>query len=321
VGEGGEPVRALQNDLRLRTADLENRARVKSMMEAILAETARHDRLDARSRHAADDFVRGIAENERSPGMSRLQDRSAARSNVLVPTRNLPDLTEREIADRLRGSTRLAEKRAEIENLSRLVFGNSQAVAVSVDRITGARSGAAAGDDVREGRVGEMVGEGKGWLRGPSPARQAAEAHAPQLAAALADYGHAVDFERHQIVTQHREAQARQRVEIPVPSLRRVEVLKSEGHEQVRRLNGEPTLRRELESITLAINRRLSPSDKADLKAGNVVRLGSSLGVTDEQSACLKNCHEQTRALQERSIRQNRKLAQPALVRGIGLRT
>lgn len=309
VGEGGEPVRALQGELRLRTADLENRARAKGMMEAILAETARHERLDARSRHAADDFVRGIADNERNPGMSRLQDRSAARSNVLVPARNLPDLTEREIADRLRGSARLAEKRAEIENLSRSVFGNSQAVSVSVDRINDARSGAAAGDDVREGRLGEMTGEGRSWLRGSSPARQSAEAHAPRLAAALADYGHAVDFERHQIVTQHREEQARQRVEIPAPSQRLAEVLRTEGQDQNRRLNGEPALRRELETITLAINRRLSPVDKVDLKAGNVARLGSSLGITREQGVALRNVHEQTRALQEKNLRQNRDLS------------
>ncbi|WLS00656.1 zeta toxin family protein [Shinella sumterensis] len=309
VGEGGEPVRAMQGELRLRTADLENRARAKSMMEAILAETARHDRLDARSRHAADDFVRGIAENERNPRLSRLQDRSAARSNVLVPARNLPDLTERAIADRLHGSARLAEKRAEIENLSRLVFGNSQAVSASVDRITGARSGAAAGGDVREGRVGEMAGEGRSWLRGSSPARQSAQAHAPRLAAALADYGHAVDFERHQIVTQHHEAQARQRVEIPAPSLRLAEVLRTEGQDQNRRLNGEPALRRELETITLAINRRLSPVDKVDLKAGNVARLGSSLGITREQGVALRNVHEQTRALQEKNLRQNRDLS------------
>ncbi len=320
VGEGGEPVRALQDDLRLRTADLENRALVKSMMEAILAETARHDRLDARSRHAADVFVRGIAENERNPGMSRLQDRSAARSNVLVPARNLPDLTEREIADRLRGSTRLAEKRAEIENLSRLVFGNSQAVARSVDRINDARSGAAAGDDVREGRLGEMAGEGRSWLRGSNP-RQSAQAHAPRLAAALADYGHAVDLERHQIVTQHREAQARQRVEIPALSQRPADVLRTEGQDQNRRLDGEPALRRELETITLAINRRLSPADKVDLKAANVARLSSSLDITQEQGVALRNVHEQTRALQERSIRQNRELSQRILARGIGSQT
>lgn len=320
VDQRGEPFRAMLDDLRLRTGDLENRAQAKAMMEAILAETARHERLDAERRDAAEEFACGIADNERGLGAGQALGRSAGRPDVLVAGRDLPDLTEKEIADRMHGSARLADKRAEIENLSRLVFGNSQAVVSSVLSIRDSRSGAAAGDDVREGRLGEMAGEGKGWLRGPSPARQAAQAHAPQLAAALADYGHAVDFERHQIVTQHREAQARQRVEIPAPSLRLAEVLRSEGHEQTRRLNGEPTLRRELESITLAINRRLSPSDKADLKAGNVVRLGSSLGVTHEQGACLRNLHEQTRSLQERSIRQNCELAQPALGRGIGLR-
>ncbi|WP_313195227.1 zeta toxin family protein [Shinella zoogloeoides] len=309
VDQRGEPVRAMLDDLRLRTGDLENRARAKAMMGAILTETARHERLDAERRRAAEEFVHGIAGNERSLGAGRIVDRSTRRSDVLVAGRDLPDLTEKDIADRLHASARLTDKRAEIENLSRLVFGNSQAVATSVLSIRDARSGAAAGDDVRGGRLGEIAGEGKAWLRGPSPARQAAEAHAPQLAAALADYGHAVDFERHQILSGHREEQARQRVEIRAPSPDLARVLKSEGHDQVRRLNSEPSLRREFETITLAINRRLAPIDKADLKDSNVARLASSLGITRDQAASLRQVHEQARALQEKNLRQNREIA------------
>lgn len=118
-----------------------------------------------------------------------------------------------------------------------------------------------------------------------------------------------MDFERHQIVTQHRETQARQRVEIPAPSAKLTEILRSDGHDQVRRLNSEPSLRRELETMTLAISRRLSPADKADLKEGNVARLASSLGATRDQAASLRQVHEQTRALQERNLRQNRDLS------------
>ena len=275
------------------------------MMEEILIETARHERLDAERRRAAEEFARAIADNERSLGAGRIADRSTRGSDALVPARDLPDLTETEIADRLNASARLADKRAEIDNLSRLVFGNSQAVVGIHD----ARGGAAAAADVREGRLGEMAGEGKGWLRGPSPARQAAETHAPQLAAALADYGHAVDFERHQIVSQHREEQARQRVEIPSPSPELTSFLRGEGHDQARRLNSEPALRRGFETITLAINRRLAPTDKADLKDGNVARLASSLGVTRDQAASLRQVHELARTLQERNLRQNHELA------------
>lgn len=309
VDQRGEPFREVLDDLRLRTGDLENRARAKAMMEAILDETARHERLDAERRRIGEEFIRGIADNERSLGASQALWRRAGRPDVLVAGRDLPDLTDKEIADKLHGSARLADKRVEIENLSRVVFGNSQAVSVAIQQIIDARSGAAASDEVRSGRLGELVGEVRGWLRGPSPARQSAEAHAPQLAAALADYGHAVDFERHQIVTQHREAQARQRVEIPAPSAKLTEALRGDGHDQVRRLNSEPSLGRELEAMTLAISRRLSPTDKADLKDGNVARLASSLGATRDQAAELRQVQEHARALQERNLRQNRDLS------------
>ncbi|RJG39925.1 zeta toxin family protein [Mesorhizobium sp. DCY119] len=306
LDERGDPLRALRDELRLRTADLENRARAKTMMEAILTETAQHYRLDAEGRRAAGELVRGIADNERGLGVGRARERRAVRSDVLVPARDLPDLSESEIADRLRASSRLADKRAEIDNLSRLVFGNSQAVSASVERITGAQSGAAAGDDVRGGRIGEMAGEARKWLRGSSPARQTAEAHAPQLAAALADYGMAVDFERHQIDLRHREEQARYRVEVPRPSKELSALMSGTDQEQVSRLNVDSVLRREFEKLTLAMTKRLSLADRADLKGGDLTRLASSLRITPEQAASLKLVQDRAGALQERSLRQTR---------------
>lgn len=304
----GEPLRAMRNDLRLRTPDIENRARAKSMMEAALEEAARHDRLDPGLRRTADAFANGIAENERKLAFGlghRLgRDRAPALGTALVTARHLPDLTESEIGERIQYSARLADKRAEIENLSRLVFGNGEAV--SVQRISDGRSDAAAGANARAGRLGEMVGEGRRWLRGPSPERQAAEAHAPRLEAALADFGLAIEFERHQIVTQHREEQARQRAEIPQPSTRLSEALGAENRELSRRLNVEPELRRELETLSLAINKRLSPAEKENLKGGNIAGVASSLGIGAEQGASLQKIQEGAKTLQETALRQNR---------------
>lgn len=309
----GEPFRGVRDDLRLRTPDIENRARAKSMMEAALAEAARHDRLEPERRRAIDAFAHGVAENERKLALGvdhRLgRDRAAGLGAALVPARYLPDLTDPEIGERMQRSSRLADKRAEIENLSRLVFGNSEAVSATVQRTSDGRSGAAAGADVREGRLGEMAGEGRRWLRGASPERQAAEAHAPKLAAALADYGLAMEFERHQIVSQHREEQARQRVEVPRPSARLTELLGADNPEQVRRLKAEPVLSRELETLSLAITKRLSPAEKANLNGGNVAGMASSLGINAEQGALLRNIHERTKILQEAALRQNRERA------------
>lgn len=310
VDVNGEPFRGVGDDLRLRTVDIENRARAKLIMEAVLTEAALHDRLEPERRRAADGFAQGIAENERKLALgvdNRLGlNRAPALGTALVPARHLPDLTESEIGERMQRSSRLSDKRAEIENLSRLVFGNSEAVSASVARISNGQSGAAAGADVREGRLGEMAGEEGRWLRGPNPERQVAEAHAPRLAAALADYGLVMDFERHQIVSQHREEQARQRVEIPRPSARLSDVLGAENTEQVRRLNVEPGLRRELEALSLAITKRFSPAEKADLKGGNVARLASSLGVSHENASSLRLFHERAGPLQDRALLQSR---------------
>lgn len=308
VDATGEPLRAMRDDLRLRTNDIANRDRAKAMMEAVLTETARHTRLQPAKRRTADVFVQGIAENERNLGPVR--DIVPGSGLPLVPARDLPDLSEAEIDARLQNSARLAEKRAEIDNLARLVFGNNRAVSSSLLTIRDARTGAAAGDDVREGRLSELAGEGKGWFRAASPARQTAEAHAPQLAAALADYGHAMDFERHQIVMHHREDQARQRVEVPLPSPKLSALMLIDDRQvQLQRLNGDPAMRRELETLTVAMTRRFSPSDRADLKAGNLGRLTTSLGISRERGALLKSVQEQARILQGRTVQERRDLS------------
>jgi hypothetical protein len=307
VDVSGEPFRARPDDLRLGTKEIASRSRALTMMEAVFVETARHARLDEERRRTLSAFVAGITENERGLGLGR--DVEPVRRGALVPARQMPDLTEGEIEGRLQHSNRLAGKRAEIENLSRLVFGNSQAVSSSVASIRDAPSGEAAGDDVREGRLGELAGEGKGWLRGPSSARQAAEAHVPQLAAALADYGHAVDFERHQIVMQHRNEQARQRVEIPQLSRDLSVVLAVDDQEQVRRLNAAPMLRRELEALSLAIAKRLAPAEKHELKSGDLARIASAIGIGRDQAAALQLIHERIGALQDTAVRQKREVA------------
>lgn len=71
-------------------------------------------------------------------------DRAVSRSDVGVPARLLTGRTEKEIDDRLRASSRFLHKRAEIESLTRLGFGNGQAVSAFVNRITDTRSGAPA---------------------------------------------------------------------------------------------------------------------------------------------------------------------------------
>jgi hypothetical protein len=158
VDETGAPLRAMRDDLRLRTTDIANRAGAKVMMEAVLAQTAHHDRLGLEQSRAADAFVEPIAANERTLSLGR--GVAPAQTAPLVPARHLPDMSEGEIGARLQNSAPLADKRAEIDNLARLVFGSSQAASSSVLNIRDARSGAAAGDDVREGRLGEMAGEG-----------------------------------------------------------------------------------------------------------------------------------------------------------------
>lgn len=229
----------------------------------------------------------------------RRQGAGAVREDgPLVPARHLPDLEAGEIDRRLANAQRLAARRAEIEDLSRLVYGTGLSIDEAVQGISNARTGAAAADDVRAGKFGEMAGEGKGWFHGPSPERQTAEANAPKLAAALVDYGLAVDFERQQILAQHRDEQARQRQEVPRPSPQLASALASAGAEQVRRFNTDSQMRRELDQLALALNRRLSADERAVLKAGQLDKAATAMGLRPEQAAELHKTHDQVAVAQ-----------------------
>lgn len=241
----------------------------------------------------ASEYVQSAAIGGKS-GASREQN--VRPGEVLIPGKEIPDIGEAEIDSKLRESSRLTEKRAEIERLSRLVYGNSAAVSTTVEGIDGGEGGSAAAQDVRAGKLGLMAGEGRGFLRAESPERQTAKAHLPQLAAALKDYGHTMDFERHQIETRHREEQHRHRQEIRAPSEALSAVLHAPSHELAGRLNTTPALRRELDGITTSINRRLSAPDRAALKAGDVDRLSRGLGVSHDRAAALVRVHSQTQA-------------------------
>lgn len=241
----------------------------------------------------ADELERG-----RAPSREHLSREHGIETGVvLVPGRDLPDLREDEIKTRLRKSSLLADKRAEIERLSQLVYGNAIALSATTDRVDGPQAGSAAAQDVRTGRLGPLAGEARGFLRTESPERQTAKAHLPQLAAALEDYGRSADFERHQTETRHREEQHRYRQEIRAPSEGLAAILDAPAHKQAARLNTAPQFRRELDSLVAAINRRLTPADRAALKAGDAGRLSASMGLSRDQAQALARVHAQTQAI------------------------
>lgn len=223
-------------------------------------------------------------------------DRPVRPGDVLIPGRDAPDLSANEIGNRLRQSSRLEEKRSEIERLSQLVYGNAAATSAAVEGIDGAMAGSVAGQDIRTGRLGPMAGEGRGFLRAESPERQTAKAHLPQLAAAMEDYGRTVDFERHQIETRHREDQHRLRQEIRAPSEDLTAILQAPAHEQAARLHAAPQLRWELDGVTASIYRRLTPEDRSALKAGDIDRLSGNLAVGRERAVMLARVQSQVHA-------------------------
>ncbi|KQT63304.1 MULTISPECIES: hypothetical protein [unclassified Aureimonas] len=65
-------------------------------------------------------------------------------------------------------------------------------------------------------------------------------------------------------------------------------MLEARPDEQSRQLRESPELRRELSSLMLALNRRLSLEDRSILHASDIVQISKTLGVTPAQAAQLR---------------------------------
>jgi predicted ABC-type ATPase len=221
-------------------------------------------------------------------------ERQVRPGEVLIPGRDVPDLSEAEIGTKLRQSSRLEQKRSEIERLSQLVYGNAAATSATVESIDGAMAGSVAGQDIRAGKLGPMAGEGGRFLRAESPERRPrrhiCRSLPPQWRIMAARSISSGIRSR----SKHREEQHRQRQEIRAPSVGLTAILQAPAHEQAARLHAAPQLRRELDGIASSINRRLTPSDRNALKSGISIDCHetslSLMSVSPRSRACSLRC-------------------------------
>lgn len=278
VDERGRPLRASAYDLKLRTADLETRAQAKAMMELTFDVYGNYIVLDAGERRNVDQLVEGIARNERTLDISR---------DPLIPAAVLPDLTAAEIAARVQASDQVQGRRAEIEHLSRIVYGSSTALSDTVQAIDNnpaVASSSAATIRNAPVQVSELAGTPGGWIRSASPERKSAEAHVPQLAAALEGYGQVLSSEQARVVAAHSADQRRVALEVPAPSPQLSATLRSPLSAQTARFQSHPESRKELDRLSVALSRRLAPRDHTALRTGDYAAAQKSLGLSTTQT-------------------------------------
>lgn len=302
VDEQGRPLRATAQDLKLRTADLDTRSQAKAMVEQTFNVYGRHVFLGGDERQKVDQLVEGIAFNERNLTQTL---------KPLIASSTLPDLTPSEISERALASDRVQNRKAEVEQLSRIVYGSSTALSEavqSIDRNPVVASSYAATVRSSPEEIAPLSGNPGGWIRSASPDRKSAEAHAPQLAAAIENYGQALSGEQARIVSAHSADQRRVSLEVPAPSPQLSATLRSPASSQAARFRSHPETRKELTRLSVALDKRLAPLEHKALRTGDFAFAQKSMGMSAievRQVAQIKQqITEANRLVQSREIAQ-----------------
>lgn len=224
----------------------------------------------------ADGQKQEIAQSEQTPGLNR---------ELLMVAQHLPDLTPDEIAERAMASPFLQNRKAEIERLSQIVFGDPAAMSARIQAIdTNPVLASATAEIVRywPEEIASLPGKPADWIRASSPERQQAEAYVPILADAIKDYGHALSYERRRITEIHDIEQRRLSQVVLAPSPELSAALRSPAEDRLAQFQACPDLQKELTRISVQIDRRLAPHEHAAFQVNDLATAQKSIGVPME---------------------------------------
>ncbi len=304
IDEQGIPLRTVAQDLKLRTSDLDTRAQAKAMMEQTFNVYGKYVFLGTEERQRVDRLAQGIAENEHNLALSQ---------KPLIAANSLPDLTPAEITERALASDRVQNSRAEIEQLSKIVYDNSIALSDTVQAID--RNPAVASvsaNTVRNSpdQISELAGQPGGWIRSASQERKSAEAHAPQLAAAIENYAQTLSSEQARIVSAHSADQRRVAQEVPAPSPQLSAALRSPASAQMARFRSQPETRKELARLSHALDKRLAPHEHKALRTRDYASAQKSMSVPAAQARQVAQVKQQVNDANRLVQSQQREIAQ-----------
>ena len=278
-----------------------------------------------KSKDGYDEIVRAIAIDDNVLSRDQMEDgykRNIAQDGqlaelsplALMPAIHLHDLTPAEIAERALISPVLQNRKAEIERLAQIVFGDPAAMSSrmqSIDAKPALASAIAYIVQYGPEEIAPLPGKPAGWIRPSTPDRQYAETYVPALADAIKDYGHALSYERRRITEIYDVEKRRLSQEVPAPSSQLATALRSPPEDRIVQLQASPDLQKELTRISVQLDRRLAPHEHKAFQVGDLASAQKSIGVPLEhvrQIAQVKQqIHETSKLVrsQQRALTQN----------------
>ncbi|BBL53778.1 hypothetical protein MF1_10360 [Bartonella quintana] len=200
---------------------------------------------------------------------------------TLIPSEILAPLTNEILAERLVNHCGVESYRHEVEWLSKIVYGNTQALSQMIETINIDPSlGEQFADHIIQNpkSVGKLAGKKILGLR--SPARKRAEETVSQLGDTLKSYADMTHKTMTDIIEQYSREQRRtaRSVENPGKDLQNLFALFPEQQRDV--LSHSPTLQQQLHRFSRQLQNRLSSEERRAIQENDCTRLSCLLGVS-----------------------------------------
>lgn len=271
-------------------------ARWQTVLQAMEKRNADRAALEAVRAMAADDLAQFKTKMERGPNAEIKRGDLASRP--LIPAHHIPDLTPAEIAERAMATSSVQNGKAEIERLSKIVYGDSAALYARLELIE--RNPPLAGVNAYAVRfepqeIAPFPGRPAGWIRPASPERLHAETYVPSLADAIKDYGQTLSYERKRIADNHASEQRRLGQEVPAPSPQLLAALQFPPENRLAQFQANPDIHKELTSLSVQLDKRLAPHEHKAFQTGDLALAQRSIGVPMEQIRQIAQVRQQIR--------------------------
>ncbi|WP_208438068.1 BID domain-containing T4SS effector [Bartonella taylorii] len=204
---------------------------------------------------------------------------------ILIPSETLAPLTHEELYTKIANNPYVKTNRKEVENLSKIVYGNRQALSIKMDIINADPSlGRVFANQITQNPQSICKFAGIKMLCVSSLNRRHAEQTVPQLSKMLKNYVIATQQAKDEILERHQREQNRLGKSVKKPGKELQNLFALPLQKQKDLLSHSTSLQKQLHVFWRQLQNRLSTEDRNAIKENDCTRLFHLLGISESKA-------------------------------------
>ncbi|WP_406604137.1 BID domain-containing T4SS effector [Bartonella gliris] len=204
---------------------------------------------------------------------------------TLIPKETLAPLTKSELDKMVAESARVHTAQNQIQHLSKIIYGNSEALEEKMREIfRNPGSGQQLSDQIERSPSSISPLRGTSVFGLKNAMRKNAEEHVNLLCSAITNYADAVQHTHHAITQEHKIEQERRGKAVEKPSENLQNLLSLSPEQQSKILSQSPHLHHELRTFICNLEHRLSSDEYRAIKHNDYEALAKSIGISEKKA-------------------------------------